>query len=162
MFFRRSPVRMHSIENYFFVQQWWIRVLGIAIPKSRKQCVFYALYKTVLLMIMFQINCLFVATVYLDILSGSFESIAYSLPQMVIMMISTFYLAYFQANTAYLFELMEYMNANFQFRSAKGELIGNHYLVILCFIQLYYIQVSHMWRHNGHSKCATLSQPTGK
>lgn len=120
MFFRMSPVRLQRIDNYFSVQQWWIRIVGMAQPEKRSHRVLFAVYKLFTVLIMAHITVLFTVTVYLDILSGSFKAVAYSLPQMVVMLISMFYLMYFQANTAYYFKLMAYMNANFRFRSAKG------------------------------------------
>lgn len=120
MFLRFSKRRLSHIDDYFSTQLSWIRIVGLAVPESRRQRCLLALYRVFILLVMFHVACLFAVTVYLDVLSGSFEAVAYSLPQMVVMMISTFYLAYFQTNTAVYIDLMAYMNRNFHFRSAKG------------------------------------------
>lgn len=121
MFFRMLPGRVQRIDNYFYVQQWWIRIVGMAQPQQRRNRVLYAVYRLFVLLIQAHITVLFMVTVYLDILGGNFKAVTYSLPQMVIMLISTFYLVYFQANADYYFDLMAYMNANIRFRSAKGK-----------------------------------------
>lgn len=120
MFFRFSKLRLANINNYFSVQLWWIRIVGVAVAESRRQRCLLALYRAFILLIMFHVSCLFAVTVYLDVKSGSFEAVVYSLPQMFVMMISTFYLVYFQINAAVYMDSIAYMNANFHFRSAKG------------------------------------------
>lgn len=117
---RKPSVHLQHIDNYFHVQQWWNRLVGIAQIQTGWRRALFDVYRIFVLLLMAHITLLLTVTVCIDIRSGSLEAVSYSLPQMVIMTISLFYLVYFQANGPRYFALMAHMNGGFRFRSARG------------------------------------------
>lgn len=69
---------------------------------------------------MFHVALVFGWTFYLEIGAGSFARLSFALSQSIIFSFATFSLVYVNVMTNRITHMIENMNRNFKFRSAKG------------------------------------------
>lgn len=119
---------MESIPDYFRTQKAWMILTGVWPPitfASRPlrvlvtvaRCIFQAF----LFLVMAHVSLVFFVTFCLEVQTASFARIAYCLSQAVIFSFAAFSTFYFQFRAVACKRMVDFMNAHFHFRSAKGE-----------------------------------------
>lgn len=116
------------IDNHFSVQMTWIILSGVwrenfnfkYVPKLFTRIINWTV-KRLMFLIVFHIAILFSITLYLDIQKGVFAEITYSLSQAVIFHFISFIVLYFQLRENTIFKIVDFVNSNFRYRSAKGD-----------------------------------------
>lgn len=89
------------------------------LSKSSIKCL-QLFYNAVVLVLTIHMAILFTISAYFDILNGTFAEISYSVSQSVIYQFSSFVIFYFQYRSAACYHMVNYINDNFKYRSAKG------------------------------------------
>lgn len=128
--FKKSPKKgkkKSRIENHFRVQMTWIILSGVwreaftfkYMPKLMARVINWTV-KRFMYFILLHIAILFSISLYFDIQKGVFVDITYSLSQAVIFHFVAFIMLYFQLRENTIFKIVDFVNANFRYRSAKG------------------------------------------
>lgn len=125
------PSGMKAIPDYFRTQRAWMLLTGVWPPIT---CSNWALrvaatavrlvFQTFLFLVMLHVSVVFYVTFYLEVQTATFARIAYCLSQAVIFSFAAFSTFYFQFRAGACKQMVDYMNENFQFRSAKGVFWG--------------------------------------
>lgn len=118
---------MESIPDYFRTQRAWMLLTGVWPPiTSSNWAVRVAVtavrlvFQSFLFLVMLHVAVVFYVTFYLEVQTATFARIAYCLSQAVIFSFAAFSTFYFQFRAGACKRMVDYMNENFQFRSAKG------------------------------------------
>lgn len=129
LFKKNSTVnsRKLRIDDYFSAQMSLIVMIGVwredfifkYFPKILTR-ILNVIVKRAIYLITLHIAILFSITLYFDIQKGVFADITYSLSQTVIFHFNAFVILYFQLRENTIFNIVDFVNANFRFRSAKG------------------------------------------
>lgn len=115
------------IDNHFTAQMAWIKLSGVwreelnikYVPKLVTRTINWSIKRLLFLNIL-HVAIMFSITLYFDIQKGVFADITYSLSQAVIFHFIAFIILYFQLRENTVFKIVDFVNANFRYRSAKG------------------------------------------
>lgn len=115
------------IADYFIAQKRFMPFIGVW-PTITTNCVWARIVISVgqrlvqlfVNFVMLHLAIMFCYTFYIEIDKSSFARISYLLSQAIIFIFSLFSLFYMQLRTDGIQRMMQHMNDNFLFRSAKG------------------------------------------
>lgn len=115
------------IDNHFTTQMSWIILSGVwrkdfnikYVPKVLIQIISWTI-KRLMFLILLHVAIMFSITLYFDIQEGVFVDITYSLSQSVIFHFIAYMILYFQLREETIFNIVDFVNTNFRYRSAKG------------------------------------------
>lgn len=122
-----ASTRKTRIDDHFSAQMSLIVMIGVwredfilkTFPYQLTR-ILNVLAKRLIYLITLHIAILFSITLYFDIQKGVFADITYSLSQTVIFHFNAFVILYFQLRENTIFNIVDFVNENFRFRSAKG------------------------------------------
>lgn len=128
LFKKNSNIGKKRIDDHFSAQMSLIVMIGVwredflfkNLPKMLTRLV-NVIVKRLIYLITLHIAILFSITLYFDIQKGVFADITYSLSQTVIFHFNAFVILYFQLRENTIFNIVDFVNENFRFRSAKGK-----------------------------------------
>lgn len=116
--------------DFFFIHQKWIRFIGLYPPPDKQLQIKFIpnaligplqwIYRHLVSLILLQCSVLFTISAYFDIQTGTFAEVAYSLSQTVLFSFATFVVFYFQLKSDAYYKIVNFINDNFKYRSAKG------------------------------------------
>lgn len=123
-----KPYNPSEKIDFFWIHKKWIQSIGMWSPKVESNNGYFAffikalrlIYKLFVIIILLKMAALFTISTYFDIVNGSFAEISYSLSQTILSQFSFFVIFYFQFRTDTCFRMMNFINDNFKYRSAKG------------------------------------------
>lgn len=128
LFKRTLTTTKTRIVDHFSAQMSLIVMIGVwredfifkNLPRNLTRIV-NVIVKRLIYLITLHIAILFSITLYFDIQKGVFANITYSLSQTVIFHFNAFVILYFQLRENTIFNIVDFVNENFRFRSAKGK-----------------------------------------
>lgn len=128
---RPSANTLHHIDHYFHFLMVPCMFLGITDPDSPGSPYFkltpnwrwplLILHRTFSVTITLHVGILFLVAFVQTLPGGLSADLFYTLSQCIVMATSAYGLVYFQVKTRKFYRLIDYMNQNFRFRSARGE-----------------------------------------
>lgn len=115
--------------DFFYVQQKWIRFMGMWPSDQPLKIKFIPdilvsslewIYRRFVFLILLHCSILFAVSAVIDIRTGTFAEVAYSLSQTVIFSFVTFASMYFHMRLDTYYRITNFINNNFKYRSASG------------------------------------------
>lgn len=118
---------MNAIPDYFRTQRAWMLLTGVWPPITSRHwtlrvavTVARLVFQTFLFLVMLHVAIVYLVAFYLEAPTASYARITYCLSQAVIFSFAAFSTFYFQFRADACKQMMDNMNGNFHFRSAKG------------------------------------------
>lgn len=141
---------MDNISDYFRVQKAWQRLMGVWLPINVSVPALHALtvglrtlFQAFIFIVMSHLSVVFFVSFYVEAGTATFARISYCLSQTAIFAFAGFSVFYFYFQEPALQSLVDFVNSNFRFRSAKGVY---SIIIILRRMQVFLILILHNFR----------------
>lgn len=128
--YRKSSTeqKKYRIDDHFSAQMIWFPVMGVwrknftikYVPEVLTRAVNWTL-KRLIFLCMVHLAILFSLTAYINIQNNDLANTMYALSQAIIFIFISFTILYFQLREETVFKIIDYINGNFRYRSARGK-----------------------------------------